>query len=113
MGNFYNGEFDANGDYDYRTVYNSKIKAYIGLLSIAEPFVYEFGNSFTISRNIENELSIFIINEDKLLFEDMVTSAHYVRPALYITNKAVINGGDGSYLSPYTIESEVDNGTES
>lgn len=112
-GNFYNGEFNASGDYDYRTTYNSKIKAYIGLLSIAEPFAYESGNVFTITRNIENELSIYIINDDKLLFEDVITSPHYVRPALYITNKATISGGDGSYLSPYTIESEVENGTES
>lgn len=112
-GQFYNGEFDSAGDYDYRTTYNSKVSAYIGLLSLAEPFVYDAGNSFTISKNIENELSIFIIDEQKLLFEDAITSAHYVRPALYINHDAVINGGDGSYLSPYTIESEVNNGTES
>lgn len=111
-GPFYNGEYDANGNYDYRTTYNSRVNAYVGLLSLAEPFVYDAGNAFTVSRNIENELSIFIINEDKLLFEDAITSPHYVRPSVYINHNAVINGGDGSYLSPYTIESEVDNGTE-
>ena len=111
-GPFYNGEYDANGNYDYRTTYNSRVNAYVGLLSLAEPFVYDAGNAFTVSRNIENELSIFIINENKLLFEDAITSPHYVRPSVYINHNAVINGGNGSYLSPYTIESEVDNGTE-
>lgn len=112
-GPFYNGEFDAAGNYDYRTTYNSRINAYVGLLSMAEPFVYDAGNIFTITKNINNELSIFIINEDKLLFEDAISSTHYVRPALYIDNNAKLNDGDGSYLNPYTIGSEVNNGTES
>ena len=105
-GNFYNGKYDANGDYDYRTTYSSSIKAYVGLLSLAEPFIYDSGNIFTISRNIDNELSIFVINEDNLLFEDAITNLHYVRPSVYIKNNVAITGGAGTYLSPYTIGSD-------
>lgn len=106
-GNFYNGTYDANGDYNYQTTYNSAIKSYVGLLSIAEPFIYDSGNTFTMTRNIDNELSIFIITEDKLLFEDAISNTHYVRPSVYVKNTAKITGGDGTYLSPYTIGSEI------
>lgn len=106
-GKFYDGAYDANGNYNYQTTYSSSINAYIGLLSLAEPFVYDFGNTFTISKNIDNELSIFIINEDKLLFEDAISSLHYVRPAAYVKNTATITSGEGTYLSPYTIGSET------
>lgn len=106
-GNFYNGTYDNNGQYDYITTYSNSVKSYVGLLSLAEPFVYDLGNIFTISRNVDNELSIFIINEDKLLFEDAIYNSHYVRPAVYVTKDATIIGGNGTYLSPYTIGSDI------
>ena len=106
-GNFYNGTYNVNGNYDYKTTYNSSITTYVGLLSIAEPFVYDFGNIFTMTRNVDNELSIFIINEDKLLFEDAINSMHYVRPAVYVKNDATIIEGEGTYLSPYILGSET------
>ena len=106
-GNFYNGIYNVNGNYDYKTTYNSSIKAYVGLLSIAEPFVYDFGNIFTMTRNIDNELSIFIINDDKLIFEDAISNKHYVRPAVYVKIDAKITDGDGTYLSPYILGSDT------
>lgn len=105
-GIFYNGTYNANGDYNYQTTYSSSIKAYVGLLSLAEPFIYDIGNTFTISRNVDNELSIFIINDDKLLFEDAINNVHYVRPSVHVTNTAAIINGDGTYLSPYIVGSD-------
>lgn len=105
-GTFYTGGIEN----DYQTIYESTIETYVGLLSIAEPFVYDFGNVFTLSKDINNDLGIFVIDENKKLFEDTVDSLHYVRPAIHIKNDVNIINGDGTYLSPYILGS-VDNET--
>ena len=96
---FYTGGIDS----DYQTIYKSTIEAYVGLLSIVEPFIYDFGNVFTLSKNINNDLGIFVIDENKMLFEDTVDSLHYVRPAIHIKNDVNIKSGEGTYLSPYIL----------
>ena len=60
-----------------------------------------------MTRNIDNELSIFIINDDKLIFEDAISNKHYVRPAVYVKIDAKITDGDGTYLSPYILGSDT------
>lgn len=105
-GKFYNGTYDNNNNYNYKTVYSSSITAYVGLLSIAEPFSYNSENVFTMTRNINNELSIFIIDENKNLFEDSISNKHYIRPVIYVKNDITINNGDGTYLSPYILGSD-------
>ena len=101
-GTFYTGGIEDN----YQTIYDSSIEAYVGLLSIAEPFVYDFGNVFTLSKNINNDLGIFVIDENKMLFEDTVDSLHYVRPSIHIKNNINIKSGEGTYLSPYILGSD-------
>ncbi len=101
-GTFYTGGIEN----DYQTIYESAIETYVGLLSIAEPFVYDFGNVFTLSKDINNDLGIFVIDENKKLFEDTVNSLHYVRPAIHIKNDVNIISGDGTYLSPYILGSD-------
>ena len=107
-GPYYNGEYDRNGNYNYTSTYKSKVNAYVGLLSIAEPFIYDVGNTFTISRNIDNELSIFVINEDKMLFEDVISTKMSVRPAVYVNYDANVISGTGTYLDPYKVGSDID-----
>lgn len=102
-GKFYTGSYDIFNNYNYQSVFFTSVQAYVGLLSISEPFSYDIVNTFTLSSNIDNELSIFIINKDKLLFEDIVTSLHYIRPSIYIKDNIKIIGGDGSYLKPYEL----------
>ena len=101
-GKFYDGVIS---DYDYTTTYNSSINLNVGLLSIAEPFVYDVENTFTISRT-DNETGILIIDENNNLFEDTVSNYHYVRPSIYIKNDVTISGM-GTYLNPYIIGGEI------
>ena len=79
----------------------------IGLFSIAEPFIYDVGNVFTFSRNENNDSGIFVINNDKKLFEDDINNLHYVRPSIYIKNDIEIIDGNGSYLNPYILGGEI------
>ncbi len=95
---------------DYTTTYKESINAYVGLLSIAEPFVYDSGNVFTFTRSVNSNSTIFIINEDKKLFEDDINNLHYIRPAIYINNQIKIEKGSGSYLDPYILRGVVDEG---
>lgn len=102
-GKFYTGSYDTFSDYNYQSVFFSSVHAYVGLLSISEPFSYDIINTFTLTSNVNNELSIFIINNEKLLYEDTVTSLHYIRPSIYIKNTIEVSAGNGSYLSPYEL----------
>ena len=105
-GPFYNGYL--LDDFNYKNTYDSNTNLKIGLLSIAEPFVYDVGNVFTFSKNKNNISGIYIINNDKKLFEDNINNLHYVRPAIYIKNNITIIKGDGSYLNPYILGGEID-----
>lgn len=102
-GKFYTGPYDVFGNYNYQSVFFNSVQSYVGLLSISEPFAYDIVNTFTLTANINNELSVFIINNEKLLYEDVITSLHYIRPSIFIKNIITINGGDGSYLNPYVL----------
>ena len=103
-GKFYNGRILDT--FNYKNTYDNDINLMVGLLSIAEPFIYDFGNVFTFSSNENNDSGIYIINDNKKLFEDDITNIHYVRPAIYIKNNITITNGDGSYLSPYILGGE-------
>ena len=104
-GEFYNGAI--SDIFNYQDAYSSSINLKIGLLSIAEIFAYDLENVFTFSRNAKNNSGIYIINNDKKLFEDNVTNLHYVRPAIYIKNNITITDGCGSYLNPYILGGEI------
>ena len=104
-GPFYNGAI--LDDFNYKNVYDNSTNLMIGLLSIAEPFIYDVGNVFTFSRNENNDSGIFVINNDKKLFEDDINNLHYVRPAIYIKNNISITDGNGSYLKPYILGGEI------
>ena len=104
-GEFYNGALSDT--FNYQDAYSSSINLKIGLLSIAEIFAYDLENVFTFSRNAKNNSGIYIINNDKKLFEDNVTNLHYVRPAIYIKNNITITDGCGSYLKPYILGGEI------
>lgn len=105
-GPFYNGYLLDN--FNYKNTYDNSVILNVGLLSIAEPFIYDVGNVFTFSKNENNISGIYIINNDKKLFEDDINNLHYIRPAIYIKNNITIINGDGSYLNPYILGGEID-----
>lgn len=102
-GKFYTGTYDIFGNYNYQSVFFTSVQSYVGLLSISEPFAYDIVNTFTLTANVDNELSVFIINNEKLLYEDVITSLYYIRPSIYIKSNISVTDGDGSYLNPYVL----------
>lgn len=104
-GPFYNGAI--TDVFNYKNTYDESTNLMVGLLSIAEPFIYDVGNVFTFSRNENNNSGIYIINNDKKLFEDDINNLHYVRPSIYIKNNITIINGNGSYLNPYILGGEL------
>lgn len=104
-GPFYNGSIID--EFNYKNTYDESTNLMVGLLSIAEPFIYDVGNVFTFSRNENNNSGIYIINNDKKLFEDDINNLHYVRPSIYIKNNITIINGNGSYLNPYILGGEL------
>ena len=100
--NYYVGLLDLNS-LDYAKVYNSKVSAKVGMLTIGEMYVNEVSNVFTIFRGMEATNIINVINDSGNLFADNITSKYNVRPAFYLKSDLKVVKGDGSESSPYEL----------
>ncbi len=91
------------GALDYINKYKESSKLKIGMLGLADMFVQDLNNIFTISRGIESSDVIMIIKEDGTVFSDAISNNHNVRSAFYVSNKIEIASGDGSLKSPFKL----------
>ena len=84
-------------------IFTKTNQANVGLLSIADPFAFSIANTFLINTVENNEFSIFIVNQDNLLFQELVWSEHYVRPVITLRNNITVTSGFGRIYSPYQL----------
>lgn len=101
-GRFYTGTYSLTEN-NYRTCFDYSQGLYVGFLSVAEIFAYEVPNTFLMTTSPNNSLSIYSVNENSALYENMVTEELNIRPALYLKADTTVESGDGTYLSPYQI----------
>lgn len=101
-GPFYIGNYSLIEN-NYTTCFENTITLKIGLLSVAEPYIYEVPNTFLLTTNKENSLSIYTINKDNILYEDVINKELNIRPALYLKGSLKIIEGKGTYISPYKL----------
>ncbi len=88
---------------DYSAVYNSKTYLRIGLLGLGDLFVHEVNNVFTITRGVESEDVILVINEEGHVFSDLASHKYNIRPVFNFRKNIEIKSGDGSIDSPYVL----------
>lgn len=101
-GNFYAGTYSL-ADNNYRSALESKVHFKIGLLSIADPFAFEVAKTFLFTTSKTNEMSIYSVNDNHVLYENMVTEELAIRPAFHLKGNIKIASGTGDYLNPYVL----------
>lgn len=97
---------------DYTNEKNTKINLSVGMLSLGDMFVGDINNVFTLSRGIESDQIINVINEDGNFYGDFITSKYNVRPSLYLNNELKITGGNGTFDAPYELGVSDEKGQE-
>lgn len=97
---------------DYSNEKNTKVNLSVGMLSLGDMFVGDINNVLTLSRGIESDQIINVINKEGNFYGDFITSKYNVRPALYLNNELKITGGNGTFDAPYELGVSDEKGQE-
>lgn len=97
---------------DYTNEKNTKINLSVGMLSLGDMFVGDINNVLTLSRGIESDQIINVINKEGNFYGDFITSKYNVRPSLYLNNELKITGGNGTFDAPYELGVSDEKGQE-
>lgn len=100
--NWYIGALSLD-NLDYNSEKNTKVNLNIGMLSLGDMFVGDVNNVLTLSRGIESDQIINVINKEGNFYGDFITSKYNVRPALYLNKELKITGGSGTLDAPYEL----------
>ena len=100
--NWYIGALSLD-NLDYSNEKNTKVNLSVGMLSLGDMFVGDINNVLTLSRGIESDQIINVINKEGNFYGDFITSKYNVRPALYLNNELKITGGNGTFDAPYEL----------
>ena len=100
--NWYIGALSLD-NLDYSNEKNTKVNLSVGMLSLGDMFVGDINNVLTLSRGIESDQIINVINKEGNFYGDFITSKYNVRPALYLNNELNITGGNGTFDAPYEL----------
>ena len=109
--NWYIGALSLD-NLDYTNEKNTKINLSVGMLSLGDMFVGDINNVLTLSRGIESDQIINVINKEGNFYGDFITSKYNVRPALYLNNELKITGGNGTFDAPYELGVSDEKGQE-
>lgn len=100
--NWYIGALSLD-NLDYSNEKNTKVNLSVGMLSLGDMFVGDINNVLTLSRGIESDQIINVINKEGNFYGDFITSKYNLRPALYLNNELKITGGNGTFDAPYEL----------
>ena len=109
--NWYIGALSLD-NLDYSNEKNTKVNLSVGMLSLGDMFVGDINNVLTLSRGIESDQIINVINKEGNFYGDFITSKYNVRPALYLNNELKITGGNGTFDAPYELGVSDEKGQE-
>ncbi len=108
-----NKDFIVNGEYpvgeivlsnlDYSLVYSSTASAKVGMLTLGDLFVHEYNNIFTLSRGLEADNFVNVINSEGNVYSDYNYNKYNVRPAMYLDGNLLITSGIGTEHGPYQL----------
>lgn len=100
--NWYIGALSLD-NLDYNSEKDTKVNLFVGMLSLGDMFVGDVNNVLTLSRGIESDQIINVINKEGNFYGDFITSKYNVRPALYLNKELKITGGSGTFDAPYEL----------
>ena len=109
--NWYIGALSLD-NLDYNSEKDTKVNLFVGMLSLGDMFVGDVNNVLTLSRGIESDQIINVINKEGNFYGDFITSKYNVRPALYLNKELKITGGSGTFDAPYELGVSDEKGQE-
>ena len=109
--NWYIGALSLD-NLDYSNEKNTKVNLSVGMLALGDMFVGDINNVLTLSRGIESDQIINVINKEGNFYGDFITSKYNARPALYLNNELKITGGNGTFDAPYELGVSDEKGQE-
>lgn len=109
-GNWYVGYYNNTNNYNYKSIYESKIEGYVGLLNLNDFFINTYSNTFTLTPVSENSRTVYVVNDDNQVYGDTVNKNRNIIPVIYLDSNMQIKSGTGSLEDPYIME--VNNETE-
>lgn len=102
-GTWYTGYYNANNDFSYKSIYDTKIEAYIGLLNINDLFIMDVLDSYLITPVNDYSATIYLASNSTDLYAELVSKSHNIRPALYLNSNIKIVSGEGTINKPYVL----------
>lgn len=98
-GDFYIGKFDT---YDLEELYNEKVNACVGLLTVGDIFVTQNIDMYLLS-SVTDDNTIPILNKNNSLFYNFISYESGIKPVIYLDNKAEVKGGMGDENYPFEL----------
>lgn len=98
-GDFYIGKFDT---YDLEELYNEKVNAYVGLLTVGDIFVTQNIDMYLLS-SVTDDNTIPILNKNNSLFYNFISYESGIKPVIYLDNKVEVKGGMGDEIYPFEL----------
>lgn len=98
-GDFYIGKFDT---YDLEELYNEKVNAYVGLLTVGDIFVTQNIDMYLLS-SVTDDNTIPVLNKNNSLFYNFISYESGIKPVIYLDNKAEVKGGMGDESYPFEL----------
>ncbi len=92
---------------DYLFTTGSACDAYNQASCGNQNFLKKSYNYFTMSSDIESQVSQFIANSNGALTRTEVTSKQEIRPVINLRPDVLIKGGEGTYEKPYQLNNRV------
>lgn len=101
-GPFYTGKYSTDS-YDYRLVFKTNVKAYVGLPQIGDLYINKYDNSLTMLGITDHMNNIIYVIKDNLLYTSKISAKAKIRPVLYLNGNLITLNGEGTLESPYII----------
>lgn len=100
---YYIGRFNINDNYSYLNTYENSVTSKIGLYKIGDFFINSYGDFYSLTPSETSSSVIYVINKNKKLYADFVSSKYNARPTLYLDGNIFVLKGDGTKNKPYEI----------
>ena len=95
---YYVNEYSNNNKYNIEN--KTKKDEYVTIPSVGDLFLNEYDN-YWLNNYSDNTLGLYYtIDENKMLFADLSSNVHHIRPIIKVNIDMVVSGGTGTKINP-------------
>ncbi len=103
-GTWYVGVYTSNNDFDYKSIYENKVNAYVGLLNMNDISLRDYNDVMTLTPSDSSAYVIYSVSVDGQINADYSVKSQNIRPVVYLDSNIKVINGDGSKDEPYEME---------